>query len=633
MFLNLRMFVFSRKIKPGNVISAAGLLVFIFQFINASAQINAYGKVTAITSGNTVLTVNNLNQTFASFSAGQRIIVIQMQGASLSGSNNNSSFGGLNSLNSAGLYEVAQIQAINGAATSMTLASALVNSYSTTGGLQVVSYPQLGTTSYTTTANITGVSWDGNRGGVIAFYVNGNLYQNHNITANNIGFRGGDKAGQDDGDCEDDVWRIASGDDRYADKGEGIYITTNGQKAGKAKAVNGGGGGIVHNGGGGGGGNYSAGGNGYYGYTGGGYCSSGNNAGGQGGLAVSSNASRVFMGGGGGGGQENNGVGTDGGNGGGIIFISCDTLVIDGVCSPRSITANGETITNSGNDGCGGGGAGGSIVLDIDGMRVKNGCALTISANGGNGGSVNNGASHGAGGGGGQGAIYLRASTPIANVTLQSNNGAGGAANNGGSPPVAGSGGGSNGAGISTGVSVIALPVELVSFNGIVMGKNLVQLNWKTLSEKDNHYFEVLHSIDGADWYLAGTVAGSGTSNEAREYSLVHAFAVSGVNYYKLKQVDFDNTYSYSPMVYVVLEMEIQKTTVYPNPGTGFFTIDKAVDLLHEKLILINAMGAQVPFQHKLLETGKVIIDITGLPDGIYLLCGETVRERIVLKR
>ena len=152
------------------------ILFFLFAFVSKyEAQINAYARITAITNGS-VLTLANVNQTFDTFVAGELVIVIQMQGATITGNTaDNASFGIPNSLNAAGLYEVAVIQAVNGGVTSMTLNSALANTYATGQRVQVVSYPRLGTTSFNTTANISGVAWNGNVGGVIAFYVNGNL--------------------------------------------------------------------------------------------------------------------------------------------------------------------------------------------------------------------------------------------------------------------------------------------------------------------------------------------------------------------------------------------------------------------------------------------------------------------------
>lgn len=601
--------------RVANVI--APFILFFLQY-GLNAQINAYAKVTAVTS-NSRLTLSNVNQTFDSFTAGEKIIIIQAQGASINTTNNSSNFGNLNSLNSAGLYEVAEIQAVNGSATSMTLTRPLTNSYSTSGGLQIVSYPRLGTNAYTTTGNINAVSWNGNVGGVIAFYVNGNLNLGHNINASNTGFRGGNKVGNDGGGCEDDVWRTSSGDARYADKGEGIYITSSTQRAGKAKALNGGGGGIVHNGGGGGGGNYTAGGAGYYGYTGTGYCSLLTSAGGQGGLAVASGAGRVFMGGGGGGGQQNDGLGSDGGNGGGIILIECDTIVMTGSCGTRSIVSNGETAADGGNDGCGGGGAGGSIVLDIKGIRVRAGCSLRVVANGGNGGSVGNGSSHGAGGGGGQGAIYMKPAGPFANTVFSTTNGAGGDANSGAAAPNAGSGSGTNGSGINTGLGGTPLPVELISFKADRTERSGVVLSWITATETNNARFEIQTSTDGMIWHSAGSVKGGGNSAEIRNYSFTHTNPSVGQNYYRLRQVDDDGTYSMSGIIQVDFSFKANVVRVFPNPSASEVFVQGELPV-KDQVRIMNTLGAEVFPSCRVINAFTIAFDFTELPAGVYLV-------------
>jgi hypothetical protein len=571
------------------------------------AQINGYAKITNI-SGN-VLTLSNANTTYGSFTAGQKVIVIQMQGATISSTTNSSSFGSLSSLNSAGLYEVAQISAVNVGVTSMTLNASLSNSYDVNGGLQVVTYPQLGTTNYTTTADITGVAWDGNVGGVIAFYVNGKLFQLHNINANGIGFRGGAISGEDGSSCDDTRWRNSAGSALYAYKGEGIYITNSFQKAAKGKAVNGGGGGNVHNGGGGGGGNYSAGGDGYYGWPGAG-CDATVSAGGVGGIAISSSASRVFMGGGGGGGQENDSQASAGAAGGGVILLKCDTIVVTGSCSSVSISANGYTAVDSGQDGAGGGGAGGTIVLNIKGFRVKSGCPLTTSADGGDGANVNHWDTHGSGGGGGQGAIYINTTTVRAN-----------------------SGGGPANGGIFATPFTSPLPVELSFFTAKEQEPRVVKLEWLTASELNNSKFEIFHSTDGGNWALIGTKNGAGTTQSSTQYDFMHYGAAIGLNYYKLKQVDRDGNFKYSPIAYSDIEDLKLKVKLFPNPSTGHLYIQSDVDISDEIFFLMDAYGQKVPVEIRSVDNMNYELDLSQLESGIYFICSKYISEKVVLRK
>jgi hypothetical protein len=605
------------------------VIFFLYSFGYAFAQVNGYAKVTGV-SGK-VLTLTNVNQTYGTFKAGDDVIVIQMQGASISGNtSNNSSFGILSNLNSAGLYEVVKVASVNGSATSLTLATSLTNTYSTAGSLQVVTFPQLGVTNYTTTAHLVGLPWDGNTGGIVAFNVKGKLYLRHNIIANSIGFRGGKVSGSEGGPCENSTWR-ASSNTKYADKGEGVYITSSGQKAGKAKAVNGGGGGILHNGGGGGGSNFTGGGVGAYGYPGDG-CSNGSmNAGGQGGIPITSSPSQVFLGGGGGGGQENNNVGTDGGTGGGIILVTADSILVSGSCSSALISANGESAQNSGRDGAGGGGAGGTIVLNVKGFNVKSSCPLTISANGGDGGNVIHVDVHGAGGGGGQGAIYISSLGTFSNTVVTTEFGLGGAVNTN-AVSYAGNGGGPVNGGVFTGPFSRPFPVGLPDFNGIEAEPGVVYLSWRTQTEKNNQMFGVFHSSDGTNWTQIGNKEGAGTTQRAIDYEFTHFRAQTGVNYYKLKQTDYDGQYKFSPIIYVDIQDVKIKVRTFPNPTTDLLNIESDEDLSAEKILMMDAFGASVEVDLIRKSKNQYAIDLSHLPKGMYFLYSQKLSEKVIIR-
>ena len=553
-----------------------------------------------------------------------------MQGASLSNTTNSSSFGNLASLNSAGLYEIATISAVDAAIANMTLTSALTTAFSTTASVQVISFPQLGTTSYTTVAPISGLNWDGNRGGVIAFYVNGNLNLRHNISANGIGFRGGLVSGEDGSACDNNTYRTSAGNAQFALKGEGIYLTTSNQKAACGKSVNGGGGGNVHNGGGGGGANFTSGGTGYFGWVGAG-CSAALSAGGLGGIPISSSQSRVFMGGAGGGGQENDSQASQGAEGGGIILLKCDTIFTSGACSPVSITADGNTSLDSGQDGSGGGGAGGTIVLSIKGFRVKTGCNLTGTADGGDGGNVIHWDTHGSGGGGGQGAIYLNTSATLTNVTLGTNFGQGGLVSNT-TTIRANSGGGPANAGIFAAAFTSPLPVELMYFDAKVIEPTIITLDWETGSEKNNSSFEIYHSKNGLDWDLIGTKLGSGTSNILSKYNFNHTNPNNGLNYYKLKQIDFDGANKFSPIAYAEIKSTELNIKVYPNPSDGLLYIESDDDLTNEIFVLYNSFGEKLNIQFTVVETNLIKLDLRHLDQGLYMLTSNKTFQKIILR-
>ncbi len=141
------------------------------------------------------------------------------------------------------------------------------------------------------------------------------------------------------------------------------------------------------------------------------------------------------------------------------------------------------------------------------------------------------------------------------------------------------------------------LPVELISFSGIAE-ENMVELSWATASETNNDRFEVFHSIDGSNFEWVGTVAGHGTTNERIDYRFSHAQAASGLNYYFLRQVDYDGSSDNSGVIQVennFLNVSFE-AVIYPNPGT-----------IENLRISIKSVDAHTPINVSITDlSGKV---------------------------
>jgi hypothetical protein len=596
-------------------------LFFLFPLASKSQILNAYAKVSGITG--TQLTVVNVNQSSHTFTVGGKVLIMQMQDDVI-GSNTAdvSTFGNLSSISSAGLYEIGTIASCSpatGTPTTITLSTALVNTYHTgaNASLQLISYRNMGS-NYTTTGTITGLAWDGNVGGVIAFEVTNTLTLNHPISADLIGFRKGlINSNAVAGTCLPTLFRTSSNSQAF--KGEGIYKASDvNYTNARGKILNGGGGGNEHNGGGGGGGNYSAGGDGGFGYS----CGTGvNSAGGLGGISLSGQiaSNRIFMGGGGGGGQQNNTVGLDGGPGGGIILIKANTIATNTVCgSAIKITANGGSTASCGNDGAGGGGAAGTIVLQVNNYSASSTCPLSINADGGTGGSVGDGAEHGGGGGGGQGAVIFSAVQPTVNISTTTINGTGGR-NNASGASFAGNGSGVNNTGIlSMGGP---LPVEFLSFTGEKEVDN-VKLSWTTGGEKNTASFIVERSQDAQHFTTLGKVKATGSPYSTSHYDLYDESPSRGINYYRLKQVDHDTKYSYSTIVAIDFEHDWD-FSLFPNPSatgtTVYVSLEKASSASVE-ITVFDLTGKSVFTQHSSMESGKATEINSFLPRGIYLV-------------
>ncbi|HXB41703.1 MAG TPA: gliding motility-associated C-terminal domain-containing protein [Bacteroidia bacterium] len=338
------------------------------------------------------------------FGAGDRVLIIQMKGASVN-TNNTPTFGTITNYNDAGNYEFTTIASVSG--TTINFTSPLLRTYIPSGLVQLVKVPVY--VNAVVTGVLSTLAWNGVTGGVLVFEASGNVTLNANIDVSGKGFRGGNLQNGAFSSCAGDTSdyvlpfsTIASGQ-----KGEGIVDLGSAMSNGKGQQANGGGAGNDCNAGGAGGGNYGMGGHGgdskvnvscppfFY-----------QNSGGRWGDAlVYSNAiNKVFMGGGGGAPHENDGAGTPGVSGAGIVIIRATSLI----GNSNSIISNGsDNLLMAGIDGQGGGGAGGSVLIDACTIT-----SLNVSVKGGKGGVDNFGGSdcHGKGGGGGGGIIWVSSS-------------------------------------------------------------------------------------------------------------------------------------------------------------------------------------------------------------------------------
>lgn len=96
----------------------------------------------------------------------------------------------------------------------------------------------------------------------------------------------------------------------------------------------------------------------------------------------------------------------------------------------------------------------------------------------------------------------------------------------------------------------ILLPIELTSFEGSKTGRNNT-LNWVTSTEFNNDYFTLEKTTDGNLFEVIGTINGAGNSVQKNAYNFIDYDVKNELNYYRLKQTDFDGTSVYSNMILI----------------------------------------------------------------------------------
>ncbi|MFZ1518316.1 MAG: T9SS type A sorting domain-containing protein [Ignavibacteriaceae bacterium] len=140
------------------------------------------------------------------------------------------------------------------------------------------------------------------------------------------------------------------------------------------------------------------------------------------------------------------------------------------------------------------------------------------------------------------------------------------------------------------------IPVELVSFLASVSGKK-VNLTWQTATELNNSGFEIQRKTENSNWLKIGFVNGFGTSTEKNYYSFSDNLTSNETAYYRLKQIDFNGSFSYSKVIKVdfINPIEFTLSQNFPNPFNPSTTISFSLPKQSNvKLIVYNQIGQKV---------------------------------------
>ncbi|HFA47662.1 MAG TPA: T9SS type A sorting domain-containing protein [Bacteroidetes bacterium] len=176
----------------------------------------------------------------------------------------------------------------------------------------------------------------------------------------------------------------------------------------------------------------------------------------------------------------------------------------------------------------------------------------------------------------------------------------------------------------------IALPVELFDFRAIAQDDNTALLTWQTASEQGNKGFEIEKSTDGRNWETQGFVPGHGTTSEFQQYKFIdekplspHLGGCKGgcLNYYRLRQMDFDGKFEYSEVRSVLFEDGPPTIfQAYPNPvDNGQLTLYFSGELNETSTLRLFSSAGQLLRQEKITSPLHPL-EMGGLAAGIYWL-------------
>ncbi len=174
------------------------------------------------------------------------------------------------------------------------------------------------------------------------------------------------------------------------------------------------------------------------------------------------------------------------------------------------------------------------------------------------------------------------------------------------------------------------LPVTLVSFTGQNIDDQYVLLEWSVATQVNNSHFELERSTDGSNFRSIASIEGSGNSNSLQLYSKKDMTPVSGVNFYRLKQVDLDGKSSFSNIVMVRFGKQ-ENPLIYPNPARTIFTIVAGQQPINE-IIIFDMLGKTVKKIMNPARASLLNVPAANLAPGIYIVQIRT-NSQVVLRK
>jgi photosystem II stability/assembly factor-like uncharacterized protein len=167
------------------------------------------------------------------------------------------------------------------------------------------------------------------------------------------------------------------------------------------------------------------------------------------------------------------------------------------------------------------------------------------------------------------------------------------------------------------------LPLDLLSFSATPVDNTRVQLAWQTTNEKNVSYFEVERSTDSKFFTpLSKTLAKNGFS--LNDYQSIDEKPFSGVSYYRLKMMDKDGLFTYSPIKSVSLkENEKFNIKVFPNPTSDKLNIEFQSDNSKEVTIDMYNVYGHLVYSYKLegrIGNNRLFFNTHQFSAGLYTL-------------
>lgn len=149
-------------------------------------------------------------------------------------------------------------------------------------------------------------------------------------------------------------------------------------------------------------------------------------------------------------------------------------------------------------------------------------------------------------------------------------------------------------------------------------------INWKVANEKAGNNYIVEFAANGINFTTIGTVAGRRGITSSNSYMFIHKNVTGTISYYRIKQIDADGSFTYSPVIKISSSgLLMSEISINPNPViTNTNLILKTSAAFKTTLLMIDVSGKKISEQQISVQRGtnSIPLDLSGFNAGIYFI-------------
>jgi trimeric autotransporter adhesin len=178
------------------------------------------------------------------------------------------------------------------------------------------------------------------------------------------------------------------------------------------------------------------------------------------------------------------------------------------------------------------------------------------------------------------------------------------------------------------------LPLQLITFAGSLQENSSALLQWTTTNEINTSHFVLERSIDGNNFSNIGTVNAAGNKDTKTSYSFTDMNAATqpaSILYYRLKIFDNDGKYSYSKVISIVLNKNID-VLLFPNPAKHNLNVQIKGAVLNPVNIQVSDLSGRIVYSEKrnVNQSNTFTIDVKQWKPQVYILKVTNARNEVI---